>query len=414
MIAVPTLAMASDYPDYSPADDLGHSVITHGMLNATLDSNSTEMYEFYNNTPWQDTGQQPVGPETSDALYKHLWEIVIVGILLGLITLVTILGNLLVMVTVVTNHRLHNPTNYFILNLATADACLGLIVLPFSTLTTIWPVWPLGPEFCNVYIATDVTLCTVSILTLFAISVDRYFAVTVPLQYQRKVSSRLVWKVCAGIWGFSAVMAYLPIHLGWNTMDGKIQNYDNPTSCLFNLNKGYALFVSLATYFAPLICMCGVYMKVLFITKKQVNEINKLSVGGPAKSMLGNENKRQRQLVSDTKATITLASLVLAFAICWIPYFSLFTAKPFIDTEINVHLDLTALWLGYVNSLINPFLYAYYNSAFRDAFVRILCRGCRDRNVMFSGDSPYSKRKPTLYTDTSELSVLNGRHNNAV
>ena len=409
--------MASNYQDYSAADRQGRS-ITNVMLNMTPDGsgNSTEMYELFSNiTLWQDTGQGSGDESFPPASFRYLWEMILLGLLLGLITLVIILGNLLVMVTVVTNHRLHNPTNYFILNLATADACLGLIVLPFSTLTTVQPVWPLGPEFCNVYIATDVTLCTVSILTLFAISIDRYFAVTVPLQYQRKVSSRLVWKVCAGIWGFSAVMAYLPIHLGWNSMDGKIQNYDHPKACEFKLNKGYVLFVSLATYFAPLICMCCVYMKVLFITKKQVSEINKLSVGGPAKSMLGNENKRQRQLVSDTKATITLASLVLAFAICWIPYFSLFTAKPFIDTSINLHLDLTALWLGYVNSLINPFLYAYYNSAFRDAFVRILCRGCKERNVLsYSGNSPYSARKMTSYTDTSEMSVLNGRHSNAV
>ncbi len=398
--------MATKYQDYPSTDRQGHS-ITNVMINVSLGTNSTEMYGLYNNTHWQDTGQEPEGP-----VYRYLWEMIILGMLLGLITLVTVLGNLLVMVTVVTNHRLHNPTNYFILNLATADAFLGLFVLPFSTLTTVYPIWPLGPEFCNVYIATDVTLCTVSILTLFAISLDRYFAVTVPLTYQRKVSSRLVWKVCAAIWGFSALMAYLPIHIGWNSMDGKIQNYDEPKSCVFKLNKGYVLFVSIATYFAPLITMCGVYMKVLFITKKQVNEINKLSVGGPAKSMLGHDNKRQRQIVSDTKATITLASLVLAFAICWVPYFSLFTAKPFLSSEINVHLDLTALWLGYVNSLINPFLYAYYNSAFRDAFVRILCRGCQQRsnNPMFTGDSPYVKRKMTSYTDTSEMSALNGRH----
>ncbi len=393
--------MAQVYSAASEGLDLKMS--TGVTLNMTL--NSTEMYGLLNMTDWLDTGQGE-GPPYD----RQLWELILLGTLLALICLVTVLGNLLVIVTVVTNHRLHNPTNYFILNLATADACLGLLVLPFATLMTLQTDWPLGPEFCNINTANDVTLCTVSILTLFAISIDRYFAVTVPLQYQRKVTSRMVWKVCAGIWVFSAVMAYIPIHVGWNTMDGSIQNYDNPRSCEFKLNKPYVLFVSLATYFAPLICMCGVYMKVLFITKKQVNEINKLSVGGPAKSMLGNENKRQKHLVSDTKATITLASLVLAFAICWIPYFSMFTAKPFIDISINVHLDLTALWLGYVNSLINPFLYAYYNSAFRDAFARILCQSCRNRDNMFPTNSNYTRHKTTSY-DSSEMSVLNGRHN---
>lgn len=67
-------------------------------------------------------------------------------------------------------------------------------------------------------------------------------------------------------------------------------------------------------------------------------------------------------LASDRKATLTLATLVLCFAVCWIPYFVLFTIKPFVKLNINVHLDLFCLWLGYVNSTINPFLYGFYNS----------------------------------------------------
>ena len=339
--------------------------------------------------------------------WRPLWQVITLGFLLSIVVLVTVSGNLLVIVTVLTQKRLQYPTNFFILSLAVTDFLLGSFVLPLSAVNTLHSKWPFGPVFCNIYMSTDVMLSTVSILNLFAISIDRYSAVTSPLSYQRRVSSRLVWKVCAAIWTFSFLLAFIPIHLGWNTMDGSVQNYNDPSQCLFELNKVYVLVDSLGTYFGPLIVMCCVYLKVLIITKRQVQEINKLQKAGYARGMLRSEESRHQRMASDTKATITLSSLVLAFAICWIPYFAIFTAKPFISTPINVHLDLFVLWLGYVNSLINPFLYAYYNSAFRDAFARVLCRTCI--TPPRSDVSYMAATYKTSFGDQSEMSALNGR-----
>jgi len=109
-------------------------------------------------------------------------EVVLIGIILGTITIVTILGNLLVCVTVLTNRRMHNITNYFLASLATSDLLLGLFVLPLGAVITLASHWPLGAAFCNVFCACDVMLCTVSILTLFAISLDRHFAITAPFR----------------------------------------------------------------------------------------------------------------------------------------------------------------------------------------------------------------------------------------
>ena len=347
-------------------------------------------------------------PDNELLLDRGLVELVILGVLLGTIILMTILGNLLVMLAVLTNKKLQCPTNYFILSLATTDFCLGCVVLPFSALNTLSSHWPLGYVFCNIFTSTDVMLCTVSILNLFAISLDRYFAVTAPMRYQGRITRRLVYRTCACIWVFSFIMAYIPIHLGWNTLDGTVQNVQSPQFCLFGLNKVYVLLISIGTYFAPLIVMCGVYMRILLITKRQVMEINKLNKAGQATVMLSpGESRRQLKLASDTKATITLASLVLAFAICWVPYFTLFTAKPFITISINIHVDLLVLWLGYINSMINPFLYAYYNSTFREAFARILCKPCATRNRHRSRLK--ARHLTSTFTDSSEMSALNGR-----
>jgi len=80
------------------------------------------------------------------------------------------------------------------------------------------------------------------------------------------------------------------------------------------------------------------------------------------------------KIVSERKAVVTVASVVVAFAVCWVPYFSVFVIKPFISSPIDNRLDQLTLWLGYANSSVNPFLYAFYSSSFRDGFRRVLCR----------------------------------------
>ncbi len=429
-------------------------------LVVTLTAASDEQVHDVINGNVSFNGSPAVGDVTHhEPFQRTLIHAVLIGCILSLVTLLTIGGNLLVCVTIATNRKLRSNTNYFILSLATTDLLLGCVVLPFSAVITVNNKWPLGAAFCNIYTATDVMLCTVSILTLFAISLDRYFAVTTPLRYQQKMNGRVVLKCLTAIWIFSALMAFIPIHCGWNTPSGEIQNWSNPDYCLFELNKPYVLLVSLGTYFAPLAIMCGVYLKVLQITREQVREINEITKAGCCRAsdaMLdydaSHDNKsmttgaddyimkanghngvhlaqpkarkshlsikarqKESRLLSDTKATVTLASVILAFAICWVPYFTLFTAKPFLRTEVNIHLDLVTLWLGYVNSSINPFLYAFYNSSFREGFRKILCGRWHRRRVqlsvrstVISSRSRTSSRKSKFMSlsEPSEFSAL--------
>ena len=306
---------------------------------------------------------------------RPLYEVILVASILGILDLLTILGNLLVCVTIASVRRLQNMTNYFIFSLALGDLFLGCLVLPFSTLNTLLPEhWPLGAIFCNIFVSTDVMLCTVSILHLFTISLDRYFAVTAPYKYCQAVQPRRVLAVLASIWIFSFLMAFVPIHLGWNTEDGTMQNLKDPTRCVFEANAIYVLLVSIGTYFAPLIIMCAVYIKVFIITRKQVERINNM-----VKYTSESPSQKSDCPASDHKAIFTLASVVTAFTICWVPYFVIFTARPFIPYQIDTTLDLFVLWLGYVNSILNPFLYAFHSTEFRFGFMWILCRKRAER-----------------------------------
>uniref|UniRef100_A0A3Q3AL20 Histamine H2 receptor n=1 Tax=Kryptolebias marmoratus TaxID=37003 RepID=A0A3Q3AL20_KRYMA len=284
---------------------------------------------------------------------------VTLGVILSLLILLTVGGNVLVCLAVCASRRLRCLTNCFIVSLAVTDLLLGLLVLPFSALLQLNDEWPLGPVFCNFYISMDVMLCTASILTLLAISVDRYLAVTMPLRYASLV---LPWRVAVAlmsVWTVSVAVSFLPIQMGWNTVNGTVQNHGPWASdrrCRFELNRPYVLTDSLLTFYLPLGAMCWTYLQIFRIARSQAKRII---------------------TAREHKATLTLAAVIGAFVVCWLPYFILFTVlglKEHPDPGIVPEFPIV-LWLGYANSALNPILYGALNRDFRSAYSHLLrCR----------------------------------------
>lgn len=101
-------------------------------------------------------------------------EKVVIGAVLSLLTLLTIAGNCLVVISVCFVKKLRQPSNYLIVSLALADLSVAVAVMPFVSVTDlIGGEWIFGSVFCNVFIAMDVMCCTASIMTLCVISIDR-------------------------------------------------------------------------------------------------------------------------------------------------------------------------------------------------------------------------------------------------
>ncbi|XP_069753905.1 histamine H2 receptor-like [Narcine bancroftii] len=277
-----------------------------------------------------------------------------------MVTLITIFGNVLVCLVVGLNRKLQSHTNCFIVSLAVTDLLLGLLVMPFSAILELLnSEWPFGTTFCNLYTSLDVMLCTASILNLFVISLERYLAVTAPLRYTLVITPKRVIISLGLIWCISIMFSFLPINLGWNTKDLLVRSSNRTNQCHLELNTVYAIVDAFFTFYIPLAIMSLTYYKIFKIAREHAKRIS--TATGCTLPVL-----------KEHKATVTLATVMGVFIICWFPYFTVFLYEGISGTQSDKTIFAVVLWLGYINSALNPIVYAALNREFRTAYQKLL------------------------------------------
>lgn len=161
------------------------------------------------------------------------------------------------------DRSLKTATNFFIASLAVADFLVAASVMPFAVYALVSVSWGLPMFVCDLFIALDVTCSTSSILNLVAISIDRFMAVTKPIQYTtHKSMSRVTGSICL-VWIISAAIGS-PIFLGLNVPDDG-RDRDSST-CIFH-NADFIIYSSMFSFFIPCIIMIYLYYRILKVIR---------------------------------------------------------------------------------------------------------------------------------------------------
>jgi muscarinic acetylcholine receptor M3 len=103
------------------------------------------------------------------------WEMILIALVAGFLSIITVLGNIMVILSFKIDKQLQTISNYYLFSLAVADFVIGLVSMPLFTMYLLLDRWPLGPIVCDTWLALDYLASNASVLNLLIISFDRYF-----------------------------------------------------------------------------------------------------------------------------------------------------------------------------------------------------------------------------------------------
>ncbi|KRK04061.1 octopamine receptor beta-1R isoform X1 [Drosophila yakuba] len=325
---------------------------------------------------------------------SHLALVFVKCFIIGFIILAAILGNMLVIVSVMRHRKLRIITNYFVVSLAVADMLVALCAMTFNASVMISGKWMFGSVMCDMWNSFDVYFSTASIMHLCCISVDRYYAIVQPLDYPLIMTQRRVFIMLLMVWLSPALLSFLPICSGWYTTT---ENYkylkSNPHICEFKVNKAYAIVSSSMSFWIPGIVMLSMYYRIYQEADRQERLVYRSKVAAlllekhlqisqipKPRPSIQVEQSTISTMRRERKAARTLGIIMSAFLICWLPFFLWYIVSSLCDSCITPRLLVGILfWIGYFNSALNPIIYAYFNRDFRAAFKKTLKVSCPSR-----------------------------------
>lgn len=289
----------------------------------------------------------------------------------------TVVGNFLVVLSIAYFRQLQSPTNSFVMSLAVADCLVGLLVMPYSMTRTVEGCWFFGFLFCRLHSSLDVMLCTASIFHLSCIAFDRYYAVCNPLLYSLKMSRSRVALLILVCWAVPMLISFGPIMLDLHVAGVDVILPEDV--CVFLVNRIYAVMASLVAFYLPSAIMLIAYWKIYKAAKRQAMQISAME-SQMAAGVGKDSSKKQRHRMTmkrERKAAKTLGIIMGVFLIFWMPFFTINIVDPFVGYSTEAVVWDVFLWLGYINSSLNPFLYVFFNRSFRKAFLMFIgCRVC--------------------------------------
>ncbi|XP_066571034.1 trace amine-associated receptor 13c-like [Amia ocellicauda] len=282
------------------------------------------------------------------------------------VVMLTVCGNLLVIISISHFKQLHTATNLLLLSLAVADFLVGLIVMPFGLIVLIETCWYFGETFCIVYNIFCFVLPSVSISNVACIAIDRYVAVCDPLLYSNKITSTRTWSVILLNWTLSFLY-----NLALLYFNGNFTGLDEFNICFGDcqlfINEIWGIVDLLVVFFFPCSVMITLYVKIFIVAKRHAQVISCIT-----EQISSDKNKNKISSASERKAAKTLGILVVVFLFCLVPYYICTLVNENVSQSSSSVLINFLVWLVYLNSTANPIIYALFYPWFQTSLKSII------------------------------------------
>ncbi|XP_076130785.1 trace amine-associated receptor 13c-like [Alosa pseudoharengus] len=280
---------------------------------------------------------------------------IIMYIFLFSISVFTVLLNLLVIISIFHFKQLHTPTNLLILSLAVADLFIGLTVMPVEGSQLIETCWYFGDTLCNIFPFIYSVVLSGSLCSLVLISIDRFIAVNDPLRYSLKVTHNKV--VIIVVLGWCICLLYM-FFLFYDHLTEMEPHRTCHGECLLT-TMGFSWIVGdlFVSFIVPCSTVIILNMKIFCTAKYHTKVINSVT----ERERAGNKDTITSKK-SSRKAAKSIGVLVTVYLLCYMPYFLGIFAY---GTDSLSYLFKCLLWIVYLNSCMNPIIYALFYPWFK-------------------------------------------------
>ncbi|XP_029597158.1 cholecystokinin receptor-like [Salmo trutta] len=361
-------------------------------------------------------------------------------LLYSLIFLLSVFGNILIIVVLTVNNRMRTVTNSFLLSLAVSDLMMAVFCMPFTLIPNMLEDFIFGAAMCKTVTYFMGLSVSISTFSLVAIATERYSAICNPLKSRAWQTRSHAYRVIAAIWVLSLVMmlpypvfSHLKSFPKPDRTTGHMCRLEWPSG---GVEQTWYMLLLLILFFIPGVVMIVAYglisrelcrgMKFELdqnrersALKNGVNttvttsnndtdddgcyiqmpkkppsmELSTLTTSTPAppKPRVSAEHPRsntsEAKLLAKKRVIRMLIVTAVLFFLCWMPLYTANTWKAFHISSAHRLLSGAPIsfihLLSYTSACVNPVIYCFMNTRFRKALLTTFahCRPpcCRRR-----------------------------------
>lgn len=321
--------------------------------------------------------ENSTSPSSPGGSSEVLWYTQIAYI--TIIIILAFLGNILIVIAICSIRRLQTIDNVFIANLAVSDFLFTLIETCSNTtrqLNNNWngTSWKPPHDFvCYVIMASSVLCASASIFTQTAVAVNRYLAITRPLQYPNFVNKTRVAISILVIWICAIVLASPPLiwrpHL---VICGEQESYDKYRT----FEIVYMTLEWVLIFVIPFGIMSVIYFQIYRIARNHISRVKPGATEESASNSDSVSSTRRNHITNfkrQLKAAKMLVTIAGAFLLSWFPFFVTLTLWKFQEgIQINPKVFTIFLYIVYTVPAINPAIYAFWSREIRSGIKQLL------------------------------------------